>query len=168
MKKYQLRSWYLDHLDNQYPALNVPEESDYTSQFSDGAQHSFILLCKRALGDRRINKNELFLEDDWTPDDPARTIWIEPAGEQSLRAEMQHSENRRPTVQPVKNELTHMEEIAQAAEERKNLMLEIEQLNRTIFRQKRKIEELEGKMETAQLCQRILEKTVKVKFVNGK
>ena len=168
MKKYQLRSWYLDHLDNQYPALNVPEESDYTSQFSDGAQHSFILLCKRALGDRRVNKNELFLEDDWTPDDPARTIWIEPPGEQSLRAEMQHSENRRPTVQPVKNELTHMEEIAQAAEERKNLMLEIEQLNRTIFRQKRKIEELEGKMETAQLCQRILEKTVKVKFVNGK
>ena len=168
MKKYQLRSWYLDHLDNQYPALNVPEESDYTSQFSDGAQHSFILLCKRALGDRRINKNELFLEDDWTPDDPARTIWIEPAGEQSLRAEMQHRENRRPTVQPVKNELTHMEEIAQAAEERKNLMLEIEQLNRTIFRQKRKIEELEGKRETAQLCQRILEKTVKVKFVNGK
>ena len=71
-------------------------------------------------------------------------------------------------MQPVKNELTHMEEIAQAAEERKNLMLEIEQLNRTIFRQKRKIEELEGKMETAQLCQRILEKTVKVKFVNGK
>ena len=76
MKKYQLRSWYLDHLDNQYAALNLPEETDYTSQFSDGAQHSFILLVKRALGDRRINKNELFLDDDWSPDDPASPIRI--------------------------------------------------------------------------------------------
>ena len=180
MKKYQLRSWYLDHLDNQYPALNVPEESDYTSQFSDAAPHSFILLCKRALGDRRINKNELFLEDDWTPDDPARTIWIEPAGEQSLRAEMQHSENRRPTVQPVQDEPDQREEIAQADEpdhwegmaqadeDRKNLTLEIEQLNRTISRQNRKIEALEDKLERASLSQRLLENIAQVKFVTGK
>lgn len=159
MKKYQLRSWYLDHLDNQ----TVNEMQSF-----DDAHYSFLLLVKRALGDRRISKNELFLDDDWTPDDPASTIWIEPAGEQSLRAEMQHSENRRPTVQPVKNDLTHMEEIAQAAEERKNLMLEIEQLNRTIFRQKRKIEELEGKLERASLSRRLLEHIAQVKFVTGK
>lgn len=84
------------------------------------AEYSFYLLVKRTLGDRHVGRDELFMAEDWMPDQDWPELWLEPAGEPKETKDAFQRWDRdyqRRSRRDIKREVRHEEKEAEWREE---------------------------------------------------
>ena len=60
----------------------------------DDADRCFFMLVKKTIGDRWMDRNELFCPEEWEQEADPPTFWVEPAGDPDVRGKTEINEYR--------------------------------------------------------------------------
>ena len=58
---------------------------EYRHELETQYDRCFFMLVKKAIGDRWMDRNELFCPEEWEQEEEPPTFWVEPAGDHDTR-----------------------------------------------------------------------------------